>query len=152
MRRLAVLGSTTIALAVAAGCTQKPPRLLTNDPSLRKPSVELAADAVKRSPFKADAPRGGEAVARAQVGYSLNVLEITNLSDTDWNDVEIWVNREYVVHLPVMERAKLKRIPFLAIFNDSGKNFPTNNRTDLIRSVELYRDGQMYDVRMQLAD
>ncbi|MDW8263615.1 MAG: hypothetical protein RMJ35_13890, partial [Phycisphaerales bacterium] len=98
-------------LAVLVGCAQRPPIFLANDPALRRPSVELAADAVKRFPYKADAPRGGEAVGRAQVGYWLNVLEIVNLSDEDWNDVEVWVNKAYVAHLPSMPRGQLKTIP-----------------------------------------
>lgn len=138
--------------AAGAGCTQRSSPLLANDKALRRPSVELAAESVKRFPFKADAPRGGEAVARAQVGYSLNVLEIANRSDENWTNVEIWVNKSYVVFLPAFEPGKLKRIPFSAIFNDAGQHFPLNNRNDLIKVVELYRDGKMYDVPLQLAD
>lgn len=138
---------------LAVGCTQRPPPFITNDKSLRRPSVEIAADAVKRFPFKADAPRGGEIVGRGQVGYSLNVLEVRNRSDEDWKDVEIWVNKSYVVFLPVIERGdRLKRIPFSAIFNDKGQHFPLNNKKSLIQVVEIYKDGKMFDLPMQLAD
>jgi hypothetical protein len=141
-----------LPLTAAAGCAQRPPMLLANDPALRKPSVELAADAVKRFPYKADAERGGEAVGRAQVGYSLNVIEILNRSDMDWTDVEVWVNKSYVVFLPKIETGKLKRIPFLALFNDAGKNFPTNNKEARVQTVEVFHGGKMYELKVQLAD
>jgi hypothetical protein len=151
MRTIAV---TVLAAAGLLGCAQRPPIYFANDKALRKPSVELAADAVKRFPYKADAPRGGEAVGRAQVGYWWNTIEIVNLSDTDWDDVEIWVNKSYVVHVPKMARGndKLLRVPFLALFNDSGKNFPVNNKEVRVETVEIFRDGKMYDVKLQLAD
>jgi len=141
-----------LGLAIAAGCTQRPPPFITNDKSLRKPSTELAAESVKRFPYKSDAERGGEAVARAQVGNTANWMEIVNLSDEDWSDVEIWINKSWVVHLPAMERTKLKRIPFSAIFNDAGQSFPKSTKVARMEIVEVYHGGKMYDVRLQLAD
>lgn len=150
MRHAWMLGVT--CLAVASGCTQRPPPFITNDKSLRKPSTELAADSVKRFPYKAEAAKGGEAVARAQVGNTANWMEIVNLSDQDWADVEIWINKNWVVFLPTMERGKLKRIPFSAIFNDKGNTFPTSTKTERLEIIEVLRDGKMYTVRLQLAD
>ena len=150
MRHAWMLGVS--CLAVAAGCTQRPPPFITNDRALRKPSTELAADSVKRFPYKTDAEKGGEAVARAQVGNTANWMEIVNLSDQDWSDVEIWINKNWVVYLPTMERGKLKRIPFSAIFNDKGNTFPTSIKTERLELVEVLRDGKMYTVRLQLAD
>lgn len=150
MRHARMLG--VLCLAVAAGCTQRPPPFITNDKSLRKPSTELAADSVKRFPYKADAEKAGEAIARAQVGNTANWLEIVNLSDEDWSDVEVWINKSWVVHLPTMERTKLKRIPFSAIFNDKGQTFPSSTKIERLQIVEVYRDAKMYTVRLQLAD
>ena len=115
--------------------------------------MQLAADAAKRHPYKSDAPRGGTAKGRCQVGYGLHRLEIVNQSDTDWNDVDVWVNQSYVVHLPVLKaRAdKVTSIPFQAIFNDKGRSFPTDGKTH-IDKVEVYYGGTMYDVPKQLAD
>ena len=82
-----------------------------------------------------------------------NKLEIANQSDTDWNDVELWVNQSYVVHLPLLKAhaEKVTSIPFQAIFNDKGRSFPTDGKTH-IDKVEVYYGGTMYDVPKQLAD
>lgn len=150
MRNAWMLG--VLSVAIAAGCTQRPPPFITNDKSLRRPSTELAADAVKRFPYKADAERGGDAVARAQVGNTANWLEVVNLSDQQWNDVEIWVNKSWVVPLPAMEPGKLKRIPFSAIFNDKGNTFPTSMKQERLQIVEVLREGKIYNIPLQLAD
>jgi hypothetical protein len=142
----------TALLAALAGCAGRAEIFPNSDKNLRKTAAQFAADAAKRFPYKSDAPRGGEAVGRAQVGYTLNTLEIINLSEEDWTDVEVWVNQSYVVFIPVMERGKLKRLPFQALYNDSGNSFPLNNRNTRVETVEVYRDGKMYDVRSQMAD
>jgi hypothetical protein len=136
------------------GCAQRPELLPNSDPALNKRSTELAADAAKRFPYNSDAPRGGTAKGRCQVGYTLNKLEIANQSDADWKDVEVWVNQSYVVHLPVLKAhaQKVTSIPFQAIFNDKGRSFPTNNSKVLVDKVEVYYGGTMYDVPKQLAD
>ena len=149
----------SIALLVFAGicvllvgCAGRPQIIPNSDPALRKTSAQFAADAAKRHPYKSDAPRGGQAQARAQVGYSLDVVEIANNSAEDWNDVEVWVNHDYVVYLPKMEHGKLKSIPFQMLFNGEGKSFPTDNSKVLVNTVEIYRDGKMWDVPKQQAD
>src|SRR5215217_3536484 len=106
-----------IAVAVLAGCSGRPSLIPNADQSLRKPSSQFAADAAKRHPYKTDAPRGGEAVARAQVGYTLNQLDVVNLSQEPWTDVEIWVNQKYVVFVPRMEPNKLKTLNFQMLFD-----------------------------------
>lgn len=141
-----------VLLTGGLGCAGRTEILPNSDKNLRRKPAEFAADAAKRFPYKADAPRGGEASGRAQVGYSLNVLEVINLSETDWNDVEIWVNQTHVVSLPVMERGKLKRIPFQAIYDSNGAHFPTNNKTVRVQKVEILKDGTLFDLRTQLAD
>jgi len=146
------LGLGVAALFVVGGCAGRPALLPNPDPALDKPSTVFAADAVKRFPYKSDAPRGGEAVARAQVGYTLNRLDVVNLSDEDWSDVEVWVNQSHVVYVPLMKAHELKRLNFQMIYNDKGQYFPVDNSKELVRSVELYRDGKMYTVPVQLAD
>jgi hypothetical protein len=86
------------------------------------------------------------------VGYTLNRLDIVNLSDEDWSDVEVWVNQGYVVHVPLMKAHELKRLNFQMLYNDNGQYFPVDNSKVLVKSVELYRDGKMYTVPVQLAD
>src|ERR1051326_1223672 len=85
------------ALATATGCAGRPSLLPNGDPALRKTSPQFAADAATRHPYKAAAPRGGEAVARAEADYMFKHLNLVNLSPEDWKDVEIWVNQNYVV-------------------------------------------------------
>jgi hypothetical protein len=144
--------SLAVAMLPLFGCSGRPELFPNSDELLRKPSTVFAADAAKRFPYKIDAPRAGEAQARAQVGYALDVLEITNLSDEDWANVELWVNQEYVVSLPRMEQHKLKRLPFQMLFDDNGLSFPTDNKVMRITKLEMFRDGKMYDVKLQLAD
>src|SRR5437764_432304 len=66
-RRVTTLAVT--ALLTATGCAGRPSILPNGDPALRKTSTQFAADAAKRHPYKATAPRGGEAVARAEADY-----------------------------------------------------------------------------------
>lgn len=138
--------------AVLVGCSGRPTALPHPDPALRKSSAEFAADAAKRFPYPADAEQGGTAVGRAQVGYTLNVLEIVNLSSEPWTDVDVWVNRSYVVHVPKMEPNRLVRLPFQMIFNDKGQYFPLKNNKMLINRVELVQGGKVYEMPFQLAD
>ncbi|HEX3359097.1 MAG TPA: hypothetical protein VHS31_19105 [Tepidisphaeraceae bacterium] len=136
------------------GCAGRAEIFPNSEKSLRRTAAEFAADSAKRFPYKADAPRGGEALGRAQVGYTVNKLEIENLGDEDWNNVEVWVNKSYVVWLPTLKAraGKVTAIPFQAIYNDGGQSFPLDNRTNLINLVEVYHDGKMYEVKTQLAD
>ena len=139
MKRIQLLAVYVLA-SIMIGCAGRAELLPNSDPALRKTSAQFAADAAKRFPYKSDAPKGGNAKGRCQVGYTLNVLEITNLSDEDWNDVELWVNRAYVVHLPVLKAhaGRVTSIPFQAIYNDQGQSFPTDNRKVLVDKVEVY--------------
>lgn len=121
---------------------------------MRRSAAQFAADAARRHPYKADAPRGGEVVGRAQVGYVLDRLEVVNLSDTDWNDVEVWVNKKYVVSVPKIEAKKQRTtlINFQMLYDEAGNSFPTDNNKVRVESVELYFDGKMFDVTTKLAD
>ena len=141
-------------VALLSGCAGRAEIFPNSEHALRKTSAEFAADSAKRFPYKADAPQGGIAVGRAQVGYSVNKLEIENLGDADWDDVEIWVNKSYVVWLPKLKArpGKITAIPFQAIYNEDGHSFPTDNRKTLINLVEVYHDGKMFEVKTQLAD
>ncbi len=147
---------TLCALALVAslgmGCSGRPSMLPNSDKTLRKSSAQFSSDAAKRFPYKSDAPRAGQAVARAQVGYTMNQLEVVNLYDETWTDVEIWVNEKYVVRVPTMKPKELKVLNFQMLFNDKGDYFPVNNKTVRINRVEAYRDGQMWDIPVALAD
>ena len=142
-----------IMLVLAAGgCSGRPSLIPNSDKDLRRSSAQFAADAAKRFPYKADAPRGGEAIGRATVGYTLDQLDVVNLSQEEWNDVEIWVNQKYVVHLPKMLPNKLVTLNFQMIFDDKGDYFPTDNKKVLVNKVEMYKDGKMYEIPVRLGD
>src|SRR5688572_25257157 len=90
---LTMLALAMLMLAAMAGCEGRPTIFPNPDPTLRKSSTELAADAAKRQ-YPADAPRVKQTNARAQVAYTLNRLEVLNFSGADWDGVEVWVNRK----------------------------------------------------------
>lgn len=132
------------AASLLTGCQGRPTLFPNPDPSLRKTSTQLAADAARRFPYKADAPHAVESSARAQVAYSLNRLEVLNFSDEDWSDVEVWVNRKYVCHVPKMESRKLKEVHFPMLYDETGAYFPFDNKQTRVETVEIFRDGTMY--------
>jgi hypothetical protein len=141
-----------IAASLLSGCGEKPSLLPNRDKTLNKTKAQFAADAAKRHPYKSSAPRGGEAPARAQVGYTLNHVDIVNLSSEPWSDVEVWVNQKYVVFVPNMPPNDLKTLDFTMLFDDQGNYFPLDNNKALVNKVEIYRDGKMYDVPVKLGD
>jgi hypothetical protein len=141
-----------VALVSLAGCAGRPSLIPNPDKNLRRTSSQFAADAAKRHPFKSSAPRGGEAVGRAQVGYTLNQIDLVNLSHDTWSDVEVWVNQNYVVFIPTIPPNQLKTINFQMLFDDQGNSFPTDNKKVLVNKVEILRDGKMYDVPVKLGD
>src|SRR4051812_10691708 len=112
LRGCVLLTTTGALLTLAAGCAGRPSLVPNRDPALQKTSAQFAADAAKRFPYKSDVPQAGEAVARAQVRYAMKYLDVVNLSDQDWNNVEIWVNEKYVVFLPQMKAKDFKSLPF----------------------------------------
>lgn len=149
--------ATAILVTFATGCAQRPTIIPNSDPALRKTSVEFSADAAKRT-YPADATNAGTVIGRAQVGYTMNTLELVNLSDEDWINVEAWVNEEYVVHIPLVQHlqtggsGRTKTLNFAMLYNRDGKSFPTDNRKVLVEKVEIVRDGKLYAVPLRLAD
>ena len=143
-----------LALASLTGCADRPTIFDNPDPNLRLSSSELRGDALARFPYKQDAPKAREGGARAQVAYPLNRMEVVNFSEKDWEDVEVWVNKKYVCHVPKMQSRQLKEIHFPMLFDEKGNSFPMNSNQGkmLVRSVEILRDGKMYQVKVEAAD
>jgi hypothetical protein len=152
----AALFLIAILLALLGGCEGRVSLFPNADPELRKAPPEFAADAAKRFPYKANAAVAVEAAGRASVDYGLDVLQLTNISDEDWNNVELWINKQYVLFLPKVEKGaqSIKTLNFQMFFNDRGQSFPTNNipADNQVHSVEVLRDGKLYAIRTQLAD
>src|SRR5688500_4225302 len=149
---LTMLVLAVLLLATMAGCEGRPTVFPNPDPQLRKTSTQLAADAARRHPYPAEAPRVKQNQARAQVAYSLNRLEVLNFSGADWDGVEVWVNRKYVCYVPRMQNGKLKEVHFPMLFDESGKYFPFDNTKVRIESVELYRAGTVNEIVCGIAD
>ena len=136
------------------GCSDRPTIFDNPDPNLRLSSSELRGDAISRFPYKQEAPKAREIQARAQVAYQINRMEVVNFSQSDWDDVEVWVNHKYVCHVPKMQRGQLKEIHFPMLFDEKGNSFPMNSNQGkmLVRSVEILHDGKMYQVTVEAAE
>ncbi len=153
MRTTAVCTALSL-LIIIAGCMDRATIFNNPDPQLHKPISAFRSVALDRFPYKADAPREREIRARAQVGYHFNRLEVVNFTEGDWENVELWVNRKYVCLVPKMQSRKLKEIHFPTLMDEKGNSFPMNSNKseDIIRSVEVYRDGKMYQVAVEAVD
>jgi hypothetical protein len=146
---------SVVCLSVAAaggGCQGRGYIIPPSDPDLRKTSAELAADSAKRQ-YPAGAPRGGELAAMADIDYGIyNRVEIMNLSDEDYNDVEIWMNEKYVFHASKWPAHTLKKVNFATLYDRDGQPFPMDNRKTRINKIEVLKDGKLFSVPSKLAE
>ncbi len=88
--------------------------------------------------------------------YGIHRLTIVNSSTEDWNNIEIWVTKagkKYVVSLPkILGNAALtEQVNFQSIFDEHGSFVPYTSDMP-IDSVEMFKDGKMYTLHLQLAD
>ena len=143
-------------LATIAGCAGRPSLIPNSDPALRKTSAAFAADAAKRHPFNAALPSGGVAKGRAQVGYGRDTIEVVNRDTQDWQNVELWANRKYVVFIPSIRAGaeRVTTINFQMMYDAKGRYFPVNNAQPerMLRQLEIVRDGTIYSVPFTQAD
>jgi hypothetical protein len=153
VRRLLGLSLALLFVVGGLGCSGRVSLLPNSDKSLRRTPAQFASEAAKRS-YNPELPDGGTARARAQVAYDVDTIQILNDSEEDWTDVEIWVNRKYVVHMPRIEagRQRVKSLTFLMLYDDQGNPFPKDNRKQMVESLELVRDGTKYKIPLVLAD
>src|SRR6202789_1940493 len=126
-RRL-VCGAALVAAAALAGCSGRASILPNPDPALRKTSTQFAADAARCFPYKSDAPRGGDAGGRAEVDYDLRAIHLTNLSDAEWQNVQVWIDGKYVVLLERVPRStsakpSYENLNFQLLFDDKGNHY-----------------------------
>jgi hypothetical protein len=160
MWTMAQCGKSAVALAILSasgmmfGCSGRPALFPNSDPNLRKTSTEFAADAAHRHPYPADLPRAGDALGRSQIDYGGRVVEILNYSDEDWNDVDIWVNQNYVCHIPVVQKGNTREkvLNFTMLYDGNGEYFWTQGGSIPIKKLEMVRDGKVYDIPFALAD
>jgi hypothetical protein len=152
-RPLVLSAALLLTLAGSVGCAGRVSLLPNSDPTLRQTPAQFAAEAAKR-PYPSDIPDGGVAEGRAQVAYDGNYIQLINLSHEDWNDVEVWVNRKYVVHVPRLEagQKRVKSLTFMMFYDDQGNPFPSNNRKQMIDTLEIVKDAKRYTIPLKLAD
>ena len=153
--KLNIIASLVAALVIAGsvGCAGRVSLLPNSDKTLNRTPAQFASDAAKRT-YPAELPDGGAAEARAWVAYDANNIQILNNSEEDWNDVEIWVNHKYVVCAPRIEAGKkrVKTITFMMLYDDQGNAFPTDNRKQMIESLELIKADTKYSIPLAMAD
>jgi len=143
---------SVIGLSMAAGCQGRGAIIPPTDPDLRKTAAQFAADSAKRS-YPASAERGGELQAMASIDYGVfNRVEIMNLSDEDYNDVEIWMNEKYVFHASKWPAHSLKKVNFATLYDRDGEPFPMDNRKARISKIEVLKDGKLFNVPSKLAE
>jgi hypothetical protein len=135
------------ALLLLTGCmSDGRPTIIPNaDPALRKTSTEFAADAAKRS-YPLDAPRASGTIARAQYNVMEKQFEVANLTNSDWQNIEVWLNQKYVVTIPQFDRNTGKSLDFGLFYDNNGHHFDTDFGNNPVRSLEIYQNGRMYDV------
>ena len=139
------------ALLLTGGCAGRVSLFPNSDTSLRKTPAQFAADAARRA-YPADAPKAGQADGQAQVAYELDRVELVNLSQEDWTDVEVWLNRDYVVYLPKLEAGtqRVKTLDFRMFYDSQGNSFPLTKV--VVKDLELVRGGKVYTIPFRQAD
>jgi hypothetical protein len=142
-RTVRLLLACVVLGTVAAGCSSQPGLFPNSDPRLRKTSTQFAADAARRH-YEADAPTSQPTYAQAQIDYQTKTISLENLTDTDWSAVEVWINKKYVLFIPVMEKQTAKSLSFDMFFDGDGNFFTEAGEPSLSPTIDLYRDGKLF--------
>lgn len=147
---IGLLCITLILLLGTVGCQDQVSLIPNSDPDLRKSRTEFARDAMDRHPYHADAPRAGKIRGAATADYGSNTMQVANFTPEDWKDIEIWVNGQWVVFVPMIpgNAATARTINFEMMYDRMGRPFPNDNANpdSMVRKVEVYRDGKMYEL------
>jgi len=115
------------------------------DPVMRRSAATFAADAAKRS-YPATAPRGATATARAEFDQMMGRIDLVNLTAADVQNVEVWINQQYVVQIPTLKSQGDEKLDFEMFYDHDGHIFTTNSGKNPIKTIELYHDGQLFPV------
>lgn len=152
LRRLTVIaGAIGLCGLGQVGCSGRVSLLPNDDPNLRRTPAQFAADAAKRT-YPANLPRGGDANGRAQVSYDVDQVNLVNLSGEDWTDVEVWLNKDYVVYVPTItpSSSKTKTLDFRMFFDSQGNHFPLSNT--FVTQIDIVRGGKVYTLPFNPAE
>jgi hypothetical protein len=140
-----------VAFLLIAGCEQSVSLIPNNDPSLRKPTAQFSADASKRA-YEADAPKTASDDFRAGYALTYRRVEMANISDEDYSNIEVWINGKYVVYCNKFEKKSGKSLPFRDFFDGQGHRFDTADGNNAIQTIEVYADGNMHQVKSHVED
>ena len=139
-----------LLLTGMVGCQDSVSLIPNPDPDLQKTRSEFARDAISRHPYHAEAPRAGKIQGGASVDYEGNTMHIANFTSEDWKDVEIWINGQWVVFVPSIpgKAETARKLNFEMMYDRMGRHFPIENIGDdsMVKKVEIYRDGKMYEL------
>jgi hypothetical protein len=133
------------------GCEGSVSLIPNADPALRKPPVRFAADAAKRQ-YEAGAPKVPSSDFRADYALVLQEVDLANVSNRDWSNVEVWINGKFVVFCENFQPKTDKALNFTMFYDGQGNHFTTANGKNPVQSIEIYRDGTMYSVYHRVAD
>ena len=78
--------------------------------------------------------------------------DLANISDQDWSNVEVWINAQYVVYCPSFQKKSDKCLYFTMFYDQNGHHFDTKGGANPVKSLEVYRDGVLYQVTDHVAD
>lgn len=138
-----------LGAALVIGCAPRPGVVPNSDPALNKPVASYRTAAAQKI-YPSEAPRVKNLAARASVGYAAKTVDVANLTAEDWTDLEVWVNGEYVVALPKIDKGTLRSIPWDALFDRNGNHLPTRSHDFVVRTVEVYMGGKVYEIPIRL--
>jgi len=132
-----------VFMGMVAGCSNQAGIFANPDSGLQKTSTQFAADAAKRH-YEADAPTAAQTSARAIINFQSKTIDLENLTAGDWSNVEVWLNKKFVLFIPLMEKQTAKPLYFDMFFDTDGNYFGEQGQTPLSPTIDLYRDGKMY--------
>lgn len=146
--RLVLVACSLGLCSLMLGCVENAVLIPNSDSTLNKKAIDFATEAKASFPYPAELQKSRETMARAEVGYMWNVINLVNFSGSDWERVEIWLNGQYVLPLAKLETSTNKRLPFKMFYNEQGTYFPLGGT--MIDKIEIKHDGVMYEVPMQI--
>jgi hypothetical protein len=152
IQRFVGLAAASVAgLLLMMGCEGTVSIIPNPDATLRKSPSAFAADAAKRQ-YELDAPKADDVAFRADYALILKQVDLANVSGQDCQDVEVWINDRYVVYCPEFQGKTDKTLNFTMFYDRSGHHFDTKGGQNPIKTLEVYRDGTMYEVKHHVAD